>query len=110
VGDIDDAIASARPIIDALETVRTQSGTYPVSLPVPAVSATHTGALDWIYRRTTGGTDYGLYADHNGWVSSFNWLVYSPDGQYENGWLTLRYKQRNGWLYVIGASDLSDRW
>lgn len=109
-GDIDDAIASAAPIIAALEADRARTGSYPTSVPQSLVSATHAGVLDWYYVRSSNGMDYELYTPHNGWVSSFNALVYSPDKAYAADWLSLDHKYRRGWLYVIGGSDLRSRW
>jgi hypothetical protein len=112
LADIDAAIAEASVMIAELERARSATGRYPGALP-PAngrARATTIGPGEWRYVPAIGGQDYELFCTHSHWVSSFNALVYSPDGLYDADWTSLRHRSRLGWLYVIGASDLEERW
>lgn len=102
LGEADRVIAFGNTIVTSLEAERARDGLYPAALPAVAPGS----PVEWTYARTRGGESFELRASLNHWVSSFDAVVYTPDGQYASHWTSLRDKHRAGWLYVCGASDV----
>jgi hypothetical protein len=96
-----------RLVMVELESIRAETGRYPAILPVPR-NPRHDL---WNYRATEDGSDYELWCTLPGAGSSFDGLVFSPDGVVSPDWPAAVPVQGTAWSIIPHAERApADRW
>lgn len=115
-----DIAVQAKPIVDALAVYHLVHNRYPDnlsalepdylrSMPFPTNHPSGSGGRMWLYR-LVDDDEYELSVPCIHWVSSFDAIVYRPSERYPEQWRrTTHCFDVDGWLYVVGKSQLDKR-